>query len=182
MTFLYNCKHSGDQYRITKFNSDFEVEGDSSYLCDLHNCECPAGHRPSCRHREMLPKFIQRNHVGDNWFFDFDRGGWVQGWREEPALTAQPLLVQSEQSEPAQTNQDLWLDQNEASMQSEIASSLAPEGLGQPSEQGFNAEMQTALEADGEYLRQMTGEDHGPVFLPEPSPLPSPSPTIRRRV
>jgi len=26
----------------------------------------------------MLPSFIQREHIGDEWFFDFDRGGWVQ--------------------------------------------------------------------------------------------------------
>lgn len=32
--------------------------------------------------------------------------------------------------------------------------------------------MMKALEADGEKLRQLTGEDHGPVFLPEPSPSP----------
>jgi len=36
----------------------------------------------------MLPKFIARGHVGDEWFFDFDRGGWVQmgeEWkRQEP--------------------------------------------------------------------------------------------------
>lgn len=29
----------------------------------------------------------------------------------------------------------------------------------------FDEEMMKALEADGEYLRQMTGEDHGPYFL-----------------
>lgn len=29
----------------------------------------------------------------------------------------------------------------------------------------FDKEMQAALEADGEKLRQMTGEDHGPYFL-----------------
>lgn len=40
----------------------------------------------------MLPKFIARDAVGTSWFFDFDRGGWVQGWKEEPA--AQPLLGQ----------------------------------------------------------------------------------------
>jgi hypothetical protein len=28
----------------------------------------------------------------------------------------------------------------------------------------FNKEMQRALEADGEKLRQLTGEDHGPSF------------------
>jgi len=74
---LYNCRHSGDQYRITKFDSDMNPEG--SYLTTLEECECPAGVRPTCRHRQMLPKFIARGHVGDEWFFDFDRGGWVQG-------------------------------------------------------------------------------------------------------
>jgi hypothetical protein len=31
----------------------------------------------------------------------------------------------------------------------------------------FNKEMCDALEADGEKLRQLTGEDHGPIFLAE---------------
>lgn len=31
----------------------------------------------------------------------------------------------------------------------------------------FDLEMQRALEADGEKLRQLTGEDHGPYFLGE---------------
>jgi len=74
---LYNCRHSGDQYRITKFDSDMNVE--SSYLTDGRECDCLAGVRPTCRHREMLPRFLQRQHVGDEWFFDYDRGGWVQG-------------------------------------------------------------------------------------------------------
>ncbi|MCJ8518976.1 fructose/tagatose bisphosphate aldolase [Pseudorhizobium tarimense] len=33
----------------------------------------------------------------------------------------------------------------------------------------FDKEMQKALEADGEYLRQMTGEDHGPYFIDDDS-------------
>jgi hypothetical protein len=31
----------------------------------------------------------------------------------------------------------------------------------------FTREMMKALEEDGEKLRQLTGEDHGPVFLPD---------------
>jgi len=77
---LYNCRHSGDQYRITKFDSDMNPQG--SYLTSLEECECPAGVRPTCRHRQMLPKFIARGHVGDEWFLDFDRGGWVQMGQE----------------------------------------------------------------------------------------------------
>jgi hypothetical protein len=76
MTFLYNCRHNGDQYRITKFDDFMNVE--SSYTCTTSECDCPAGVRPTCRHREMLPKFLQRQHVGDEWFYDYDRGGWVQ--------------------------------------------------------------------------------------------------------
>jgi len=76
MTILYNCRHDGDQYRITKFDDDMNPQG--SYLLSLEECECPAGVRPTCRHRQMLPKFIARSHIGDEWMFDFDRGGWVQ--------------------------------------------------------------------------------------------------------
>ena len=82
---LYNCRHSGDEYRITKFDSDMNPQG--SYLLSLEECECPAGVRPTCRHRQMLPRFIAREHIGDEWFFDFDRGGWVQmgpEFRQEP--------------------------------------------------------------------------------------------------
>lgn len=81
MSTLYNCKHDGDQYRVTKFNDSFNVE--SSYLCSIEECDCPAGHRPTCRHRTMLPKFIERGHIGDGWFYDHDRNGWVHGPVEE---------------------------------------------------------------------------------------------------
>lgn len=91
MIFLYSCRHSGDEYRITKFNEHFEVEGNSSYLCTTSECDCPAGVRPICRHREMLPKFLNRNHVGDEWFFDYDRGGWVQGPQEFEPEPMPPL-------------------------------------------------------------------------------------------
>lgn len=74
MTILYNCKHSGDQYRITKFN---DGQPESSYLTTLTECDCPAGVRPMCRHREMLPHFLHRNFVNTGWQYDYDRGGWV---------------------------------------------------------------------------------------------------------
>lgn len=84
---LYNCRHAGDQYRVTKFDNHMNVE--SSYLCTTDECDCPAGVRPTCRHRQMLPKFIQREHVGDEWFLDFDRGGWVQMGLEYAAPEAE---------------------------------------------------------------------------------------------
>lgn len=76
MTFLYSCRHDGDQFRITKFDEHLNVE--SSYLCTALECECPAGSRSRCRHREMVPLFIHRGTIDSGWFLDYDRGGWVQ--------------------------------------------------------------------------------------------------------
>lgn len=76
MTTLYSCKHAGDEYRITKFDDDMNVV--SSYLCNHLACDCPAGVRDTCRHRQMLPKFLARSAVGTAWFLDYDRNGWVQ--------------------------------------------------------------------------------------------------------
>lgn len=88
---LYNCRHDGDQYRISKFDDSLNVE--SSYLCTVAECECPAGVRPMCRHREMLPRFISRQAVGTGWMFDYDRGGWVDNRTQEEieAIHAVPL-------------------------------------------------------------------------------------------
>ena len=69
MTVLYNCHHDGHDYRITKF-VDGSPEG--SYLCSVEACECPAGHRPTCRHRQMLLEFTSRHLVNSHLFWDFD--------------------------------------------------------------------------------------------------------------
>ena len=141
MTILYNCHTDGGDYRITKFDSLGNVE--STYLCSLDNCECPAGHRPTCRHRLMLPRFLAKGAVNSFYFYDYDRQGWVTN---EPAIANDPMF---KPAEPTQMS-------------------------------GFNKEMQAALEADGEKLKALTGEDHGPKFLSEPV-YPS-EPTIRRRI
>ncbi len=88
MTILYNCHSDGDQYRITKFDSLGNVE--STYLCTTEECECPAGVRPTCRHRQMLPLFLKREAVNTFWFFDFDRKGWVTN---EPAGIVEPVEI-----------------------------------------------------------------------------------------
>lgn len=73
---LYNCKHSGDLFRITKFDADANVE--SSYLTDGIECDCPAGVRPRCRHRTMLPLFKASKGTNGNLFYDFDAGTWLE--------------------------------------------------------------------------------------------------------
>lgn len=64
---LYNCQHSGDQYRVSKF-VDGNVE--SSYLTDGQECNCPAGVRPTCRHRQMFPELL--SILNTHWFLEFD--------------------------------------------------------------------------------------------------------------
>lgn len=92
MTVLYNAKRAGDAYRVTKFVDD-EPEG--SYITTLTTCDCPAGIRPVCRHRQMLPKFMEREAIDTGWFFDFDRGGWVDYRTEDEALPPLPAGVQA---------------------------------------------------------------------------------------
>lgn len=95
MTALYNCKSEincvgGTVYRITKFDGDMNVI--SSYVVDDSldiSCTCPAMGRQTCRHRDMLPKFIARSAINTHWFYDFDRGGWISSdVHLEGALTA----------------------------------------------------------------------------------------------
>ena len=58
--------HEGrDSYVITKF-VDGEVE--SSYRTSREACECPAGVRPSCRHRQMLPHMLRAGIINTHWF------------------------------------------------------------------------------------------------------------------
>lgn len=90
MTILYSCRHDGDLYRISKFN-DGNVE--SSYLTDGSACDCPAGQRRVCRHREMLPLFIRRGAINSGWQLDYDRGGWVQMYADEVEHTTPAELT-----------------------------------------------------------------------------------------
>lgn len=72
---LYNLRTDGDQWRITKFDNDLNVE--SSYLLSEAECECPAGHRPSCRHRQMLPAMLAQGICNKSMFWDFETS---QAW------------------------------------------------------------------------------------------------------
>lgn len=82
---LYNCKtHSGLDYLITKLDDDLNPE--STYILipldterTVFSCDCPAGVRPTCRHRQMLPHFINAGRVNSGWVMDWDGG---QVWRQ----------------------------------------------------------------------------------------------------
>lgn len=90
---LYNLRSdTSGAYRITKF-VDGEAEG--SYVVSNKTCECPAGPRPTCRHRQMLPTMLGRQLLDAPWFWDFDRkaitdfsGGVVDQYHTVPAEEA----------------------------------------------------------------------------------------------
>ncbi len=73
---LYNCKSADGSYRITKFDTDLNPEG--SYLVSDEACECPAGVRPTCRHRQMLPKFLARDAVDQPIYYAFEEDVWLE--------------------------------------------------------------------------------------------------------
>lgn len=127
MTILYNMHTDGDEYRCTKFN-DGEVE--SSYLCSTTECQCPAGSRQTCRHRQMLPMFLNRGAVDTFWFLDWDRKGWVSN--APPGLDGLLSIfenageaVNSERSELS-SNTDLILNEIERDIVESIPQEFRP--------------------------------------------------------
>lgn len=95
MTILYNCKPEGSSYRVTKFDNDLNVE--STYLCTESTCECPAGHRHTCRHRQMLPRFLAKPGADrGQWLYDFDRSHWVRASTGDAIEDALDTLEQTQ--------------------------------------------------------------------------------------
>lgn len=92
MTELYNLRSAPadgpGQFIITKFDKHLNVE--SSYLVSKAECACPAGSKPSCRHRKMLPTFIRANHVGDGWFLNWADHKWVEPVLDDIDAHAEP--------------------------------------------------------------------------------------------
>lgn len=77
MSAVYNIKSTPNGWQVNKFDDDFNLE--SSYEMTQSDgqtrCGCPAGARPTCRHRQMFPMLSLR--VDSPWFLDFDTRQWV---------------------------------------------------------------------------------------------------------
>ena len=86
---LYNLKSADGDWRITKFTNDLDVE--SSYLVSRDACECPAGHRPSCRHRQMLPRMLAAQAEDSPMFYDFDNDRWLTPTGVPEILDDEPM-------------------------------------------------------------------------------------------
>lgn len=96
MTSLYNCKSlPPDQgFRIAKFDADFNCE--ASYETTNATCTCPAGVRPTCRHRKMLLEFYRTNRVDAPWFLDFD----TLEWHRDPLAVEFEAIVVAPEPKP----------------------------------------------------------------------------------
>ena len=69
---LYNIKRGPHGFAIGKFDEDLNLL--AAYNTDLKYCSCPAGPRPSCRHRKMLPRMISR--VDTDEFYCYETQTW----------------------------------------------------------------------------------------------------------
>ncbi len=93
MSALYSLRTTSKGFIVTKFDDDFNVE--SYYEMtqsdgELH-CGCPAGARPTCRHRQMFPQLVDRPDSG--WFLDFDTRAWVDPTGEAAGLDDSELVA-----------------------------------------------------------------------------------------
>ncbi len=126
-TMLYNCMSIPMGYRIGKFDGDLNLEAAYHVGLNGRECDCPAGNKPICKHRKMLPIFKDAEHINDGWFLNWNTRQWAA-----PPEELKDLLEQSEISEEvtAQLQQDMAATVANAfegsSTAAEVASSPAP--------------------------------------------------------
>lgn len=96
MPVLYNLRHTSSGYLLAKFDDDFNVEavyeltparGRNGKETSGWSCTCPAGPRPSCRHRKMLPIMAPKADTEN--FYCYETQTWhrpitAEGFPAEP--------------------------------------------------------------------------------------------------
>lgn len=83
---LYTIKSTSDTtFSVTKFDLDFNPEGELYHVSVIGAgkqqstiCTCPAGHRTTCRHRQMLDVFKEEERIDSGWFYHFDKRVWIE--------------------------------------------------------------------------------------------------------
>lgn len=84
---LYSLRTAPFGYTITKFDDDFNVEASYDLSTIGSTCTCPAGARPSCRHRKMLPRMLDR--ADTDWFYHYESNIWHKFTPDAPASTVE---------------------------------------------------------------------------------------------
>lgn len=93
---LYNAHGSGHTLQVTKFDDDLNAE--ASYNVSDSTCDCPAGGRPTCRHRQMLP--LLRRRMNTAWFWNHDYERWEDPMGTYAGEEAEALENPSPTAEP----------------------------------------------------------------------------------
>ena len=81
---LYSIRRGPNGHTITKFDDDFNPV--ATYDVTVGSCTCPAGPRPTCRHRKMLPRMLPK--VGQPEFYCYETQSWhrpVEAYGVEPS-------------------------------------------------------------------------------------------------
>ena len=69
---LYNIHRGPAGFTIGKFDSSLNLL--AAYDVDPKHCTCPAGPRPSCRHRKMLPRMLAKVNTPE--FYCYETNTW----------------------------------------------------------------------------------------------------------
>ena len=85
---LYNIRRGPIGHQLGKFDDDFNVV--AIYDVSLKSCTCPAGVRPSCKHRKMLPRMLTA--VDTDQFYCYE----TQQWHTPLGDLARPQAAPSE--------------------------------------------------------------------------------------
>lgn len=118
---LYNLRSDGT---ITKWDADGNVQ--AQYSVSEDGCTCPAGHRHTCRHRQMLPDLLP---IADtHWFLDWDNGRQIVDFNGIPKHQLDALIEDTAE----------YIDRNP---------SLAPASVDLPAEQDTTLHLKTTLPA-----------------------------------
>lgn len=88
---LYNIKTRDSTFICTKFDDDLNPVVGSSYEVSEVACTCPAGQRPTCRHRHMLDIFTTQGAVDQPAFYNYDSGAWYDEAPLPPPPTAEEV-------------------------------------------------------------------------------------------
>lgn len=71
-------------YKVSKYDADLnflEFYHISELPGDTLICQCPAGSKPTCRHRKMLRLFQGLKEVDSGKFYNFDKDKWQEAMK-----------------------------------------------------------------------------------------------------
>lgn len=75
---LYSMRQIGRAYRMVKWDDLFNVEAIYTLMPRGNHfaCECFQAKRYTCKHREMLPVFLEAEAVNTGRFYDYEERRW----------------------------------------------------------------------------------------------------------